>query len=104
MADPNDSDDESETIQSIVDDEENDRSRTKKGKQNFITQRIVAALDSAKVSDRNAVHILTAVAVALGHDVKELILNRSTIRRVRQKMRREEYEKVKENFVDRVSE
>lgn len=39
----------------------------KRGNKSFITPRLVAALDRCKISDRNSVHILVAVAEALGH-------------------------------------
>lgn len=56
----------------------------KRGRKSFITARLVAALDNAKVSSGMAVHILIAAAEALGHRVEELVINRSTIHRLRQ--------------------
>lgn len=43
-----------------------------RGTKQFITPRLVAALDNAKVSDGMAVHILIAAAEALGHCVDKL--------------------------------
>lgn len=51
----------------------------KRGRINWITPRVTSALDNAKVSDTMAVHILVAVAEALGHRVDELVLNRTTL-------------------------
>ena len=48
----------------------NDVSDRKGGRKNFITPRLVEALDYAKVSDGMAVHILIAAAEALGHRVE----------------------------------
>ena len=48
----------------------NDVSDRKRGRKTFITPRLVAALDNAKVSDGMAVHILIAAAEALGHRVE----------------------------------
>lgn len=73
-----------------------------RGKINFITPRLVSALDNAKISDGMAIHILTAAAEALGHNVNDLIINRSTIRRVRQQIRREESEKIQNDFASNV--
>lgn len=55
-----------------------------RGRKSFITARLVAALDNAKVSSGMAVHIFIAAAEALGHRVEELVINRSTIYRLRQ--------------------
>lgn len=67
-------------------------------KLNFINTRLVAALDRCKVSDRSAVHIITAVAEALGHCLDELIINRSTIQRLREANRVNTTNELKENF------
>lgn len=39
----------------------------KKRKDDFINERIVAALDAAKVSDYRVMHIISAIAEGLGH-------------------------------------
>lgn len=54
-----------------------------RGTKAFIDERIVFALDKSSVSDRDAIDILAATAAALGHDLKTLILNRTTLRRIR---------------------
>lgn len=48
-----------------------------------MTPKLAAALDRSKISDRNAVHILIAIAEALGNDVNKLIINRTSIRNSR---------------------
>lgn len=57
-----------------------------RGSKDCITARL-AALDVAKVSDRKAVHILTATAEAFGVDLNSLILNRNSVRNARRKYR-----------------
>lgn len=57
--------------------------KNKRGRRHFLTSRLLSALDNAKVSDGMAVHILIAAAEALGHRVEELVINRSTINRLR---------------------
>lgn len=61
----------------------------KRGNINFINTKLVAALDKCKLSDRNFVHILMATAEALGHNTEDLIINRTSIQRCRQKLRAE---------------
>lgn len=60
----------------------------KEKKVHFIDDRLVAALDACKISDPQAMHIVTSVAVALGHDPKDLVLSRSTIQRCRSEYRK----------------
>lgn len=73
-------------------------SKSKSQKRNFINSRLVSALDRCKVSDRSAVHIITAVAEALGYCVDELVINRSTIQRLREANRVTITKEIKENF------
>lgn len=56
---------------------------------NIITPKIAAAFDACKISDRYGVHILTAVAEALGHDTTSLSISRTTLQRSRQRIREE---------------
>lgn len=69
---------------------------------NFITARLVAALDNAKVSDGMAVHILVAAAEALGHRVEDLVINRSSIHRLRHENRLRGSKEIATNFNDNV--
>lgn len=57
--------------------------RTLRAHNNVITEKLVAILDKCQVNDRDAVHILSGTAEALGHDVKSLTINRSLIWRIR---------------------
>lgn len=74
----------------------------KRGRKNFMTSRLASALDNAKVSDGMAVHILIAAAEALGHRVEELVINRSSIHRLRQENRSQESKKISTGFIDNV--
>lgn len=74
-----------------------------RGTINFITPRLVAALDNCKVSDRYAVHLISAAAEALGHRVQDLIINRSTIQRCRQENRKATTKKIKQDFMVRIA-
>lgn len=74
----------------------------KRGRKQFITSRLVSALDNAKVSSGMAVHILIAAAEALGHRIEELVINRSTIHRLRQKNRQQESLEIQTDFIDNV--
>lgn len=67
-------------------------------KVNFINKRITSALDKCKTTDRNAIHLLVAVAEALGHSANDLIINRSTLRKMRQNNREEVAANVKQNY------
>lgn len=85
--------------------ETNDRSTgsvAKRGRKQFITARLAAALDNAKVSDGMAVHILIAAIEALGHRVEEYAINRSTLHRIRQENRLRGFEGVSSDFSDNV--
>lgn len=79
-------------------------SRSKRGRQNFITARLCSALDKAKISDGAAVHILVAAAEALGHRVEELVINRSSLHRSRQENRQQESAEIQADFSDNVIE
>lgn len=74
----------------------------KRGNKHFITPRLLSALDSAKVSDGKAMHILMATAEALGHQTSELIINRTTLHRMREEHRKKESERIEANFIDKV--
>lgn len=70
----------------------------KKRKVDFINERIVAALDAAKVSDYRATHIISAIAEALGHNINDLNISRSTLNTHRKKNRKTTANRIKENF------
>ena len=65
----------------------------------FMTTDVCSALDRTKVSDRQAVHLIGATAVALGHDIKEVTLSRSTVHRARVTSRAETAVQVRRQFL-----
>lgn len=58
-----------------------------RGRNEIMTKKLASALDRCKVSDRDAVHILISVAESLGNDVRDLVINRSSIKRYREQAR-----------------
>lgn len=69
-----------------------------RGSVNIIDEKLVATLDKCLVSDRNAVRIITAVAEACGCDTSALIINRVSIQKYREKIRRDLAEKIRQLF------
>jgi len=69
-----------------------------RGRTQFINDKLVTVLDRCKVSDRDATHILMATAQALGHNVDDLVINRSSIHRVREKVRKLRAEQLRSSF------
>lgn len=69
-----------------------------RGKNNFITDKLSAALDRCKISDRDAVHILLATAQSLGVNTDALIINRTSIKCTRERFRKERMEKIRNDF------
>ncbi|XP_050526288.1 uncharacterized protein LOC126897009 [Daktulosphaira vitifoliae] len=57
-----------------------------RGTIDIMTVKLSSALYRCKISDRDAVHIIIAVAESLGHDVNDIIVNRSSIKRHREKI------------------
>lgn len=77
-------------------------SPAKRGRTNFITDRLLAVLDMAKISSRMAVHILVAAAEALGHRVEQFALNHSTIHNMRHEYRFKRFDEIATDFNDNV--
>lgn len=87
------------SISKIVESETSDKYLdSEKTKRKFIDNRIVAALDALKLSDYQAMHIIAAVAISLGHDLSELVLSRASIQRARQKYRKASATKIRSDF------
>lgn len=84
-----------------VDDSEfviNRHNNKKKKKIDFINERIVAALDAAKISDYKAMHLLAAVIESLGLKLDDFVLSRCTLNRFRKKNRITTANDIKANF------
>lgn len=89
---------EQEEAESSSDAATDQQSRNVRGRIKFITPRLVSVLDNCKVSDRYAAHILAAVAEALGHPIRDLVINRESIRQCRDTYREELSQQIKEDF------
>lgn len=62
---------------------ESSGAKSSSSKQAILTKDVTGALDRSQVTDRNAMHLIAATAHALGHNVDEMTLSRSSIRRAR---------------------
>lgn len=69
--------------------------KTKRARKDIITPRLAACLDRCKLSDRDAVHILTACVDALSFDSNEYTINRTSIKKSRETFRKEKFESIK---------
>lgn len=70
----------------------------KRGTKKFVTPRLLASLDQWKISSTAAVHVISATADALGHQIDDLILNRSTLHAMRKDYRKINAKKIVDNF------
>lgn len=77
-----------------------------RGSYNILNDRVVATFDRCKVSDRDAVFIITAICQSLidinllDVEINSLIINRSSIRRQRQTLRESKSIEIKKHFQD----
>lgn len=67
-------------------------------KVNFITEHVVSTLDACGVTDAKGARILSAVAQALGYDLFDVVVSRSTIQRRRNENRKIIAFEAKKNF------
>lgn len=74
----------------------------KRGRKQFITPKLAASLDNAKVSDGMSIHILVSAAEALEQNVNELVINRTSLRRQRKAYREQESLIIQADFLDNV--
>ena len=63
-----------------------------------MTPRLSAAFDAARISDRQATHILMAAAEGFGVDAKDYVINRTSIKGYREKLREIKAKEIKDNF------
>jgi len=67
-------------------------------KNNFITDKLFAALDRCKIIDRHAVHILLATVESFGININELIINRTLVNSILQRFLKARIEKLQVDF------
>lgn len=70
----------------------------KRGRKLIVNSRLSAAMDKCKVSDRDAVHLLTACVESLSLNPMDYVINRSSIRRARQQYREETATNIQTEF------
>lgn len=71
-------------------------------RKNFITPKLVGALDRCQLSVRDSVFIIEATIEALGHNTDEFPISKSSIHRVRTEMRSKRAEAMKVDFQNKV--
>lgn len=71
---------------------------TKRGRRDFISPKLVAALDRCQLSIRDSVYILQAVVEALDLSCEDFPINKSSIQRIRTKTRKDRAESIKSDF------
>ncbi|KAE9533666.1 hypothetical protein AGLY_009015 [Aphis glycines] len=89
-----------ESFSSVEIDVDSTSSNRVRGQKNIITSKIVCALDNCKVSDRGAIHIIMAVVEALEKNVDDYVINRTSIQRCRQILRKERASLIKDKFLE----
>src|SRR6218665_1681299 len=75
---------------------------SKRARNSVITPRLAAALDRARVSDRNAILIFAETALSFYCSAAEITVNRSTIRRQRKGCRTNFTASIKKDFAVKV--
>jgi len=70
----------------------------KRSHKNVITPLLAAALDRTKLSDRKATFVIAATVQSLGHNLDELNVSRSSIRRARASTRTQHFRNLKQQF------
>lgn len=83
---------------------ENSLTTTKRGRKDFITSKLVAALDRCQLSIRDSVYILQATIEALGLKCDDYPVNKSSIQRIRTEMRKNRAESIKSDFQNNMPE
>jgi hypothetical protein len=65
---------------------------------NIVTSEVASALDRTKVSDRNAMYVLSATVQSLGHNIQSFTLNRESIRQARREYREKISDEIRTSF------
>jgi hypothetical protein len=76
----------------------------KRGRKDFVTPKLVAALDRCQLSIRDSVYILQAAIEAFNLDIDEFTINKSSIQRIRTQTRKERAEAIKIDFQNNIPE
>lgn len=73
-----------------------------RGRKQWMTPRLCSVLDKTKVSNRDAVHIMMAMADALNVPVDNLVINHTSIYELRKEHREREAENAQTEFYENV--
>lgn len=72
------------------------KGRTKK--KQILTPRLLGALDKYKVTNRDAVHVISAVLIAAGLNIKDFTFSYSTLLKYRKENRKKIAEEMQKNY------
>ncbi|KAL4097880.1 hypothetical protein QTP88_022583 [Uroleucon formosanum] len=72
----------------------------KRARREILTLRLSACLDKCKISDRDAVNLITACIEAVALDTNDFAVNRTSIRNARQIFRKNNTSNIKSKFID----
>jgi hypothetical protein len=76
----------------------------KRGRKDFVTPKLVAALDRCQLSIRDSVYILQAAIEALDLNIDEFPINKPSIQRIRTQARKDRAEAIKTDFQNNIPE
>ena len=74
--------------------------KRKRARKNFLTPRLATVLDKIKISEREAVHLFVAVLEALQLDPAEYVINRTSIRKLRDEYRKSRTSEIMNKFLN----
>jgi len=77
--------------------------KKKRGRKNAISAPLAAALDSEKISFRSGVKVVFRCAENFNVDTAEMNVNKSSMHRVRTKCREEKAQKIKDDFMKKLT-
>lgn len=78
--------------------ESTDANLQTRGKNHFVDDRMLSCMDFANMSTPAAIHLISATAAALGHDVSKLVLNKTSVHRMRKTFRARQAQDMLDNY------
>jgi hypothetical protein len=70
----------------------------KRSRRNLMTSRVTAVLYKCKVSDQDAIYIITTILEALSLNINDFVLSRSSVKKAREVLRKEGATSIKSKF------
>lgn len=80
--------------------EKRDETRKKRARKDLMTPRLATVLDRSKLSERDTVHLLNAVLESVNIDPADYVINRESVRKLRNMSREKVAKSIKENFLN----